>query len=79
MSDSQTFASIHQFLRFEGGGVLFSMGGALSQAAGEILPHIVEEDRCGCVPIGQGFAGVRQLAAAVEQGVAERLEDGDFA
>ena len=50
----------------------------LFQAAPKILPHKMEEDGSGGLSPGQGVAGVRDLAAAVEQRIADRLEDGDL-
>ena len=46
----------------------------LVQAACEIFSHVMEEDRRGCLSFGQRFAGVRQLAATVEQGIADGLK-----
>ena len=51
----------------------------LVQTAAEIFPHIVKEDRSGSVSFGQRVAPVRQLAAAVQQGIADRLENCDRA
>jgi len=54
------------------GGPLFIF--SLFQAACEILSNIVKEDRSRCVSDWQRLAGVRQLAAAVEQGISDGLK-----
>ena len=51
----------------------------LIQTAGEIFVHIVKENGSGGVSVGQRVAGVWELAAAVEQGIANGLEDFDCA
>ena len=50
----------------------------LSQTTCEVFAHEVKEDRSRCVSFGQWAAGMRQLTAAVEQGIADSLEDCDL-
>jgi len=53
-------------------------GTGLNQTAHEIFAHVVKEDRSGCMSSEQRLAGVRQLAATVEQRITDALEDSDL-